>query len=490
MSSRRQRRRGSETNTVEAVHSDDTDQAHTSPAPTAQHLKDAGNKPSDHYRSRLSPARYAVRSWCLPIVRRETEILAALQNKYRTPWLDVYFAWTANLASHTFYVLMLPPLFWFGASTMGRDLVFVLGMGIYLLGFCKDLLCLPRPRSPPLARITMLTYTTQEYGWPSSHSANATAVTLTLLFKVFDTRDSWAPLHFWAVVCGLVIYYVSLITGRLYCGMHGFFDIITGSILGVVLFVFRRLYGEAYDNWLLASARNETWLGIVFTVLLIIGAHLFLIHIHPEPVDNCPCFDDSVAFIGVLIGLDLSHYACVLTKYFEKGNSYGDLLLIPYNPDCSLLVLAARFALGVSLVVVWKSILKPVVFSILPPIYKYIGVNLPRSNFMSTAHSHQSNRQIRRQSISNMELTSEIDSVLKAINSSETVKVGPESDIDAYELLDYQASHPSSEVPVTISGVFRPRYDVEIIGRCIIYAGISTMTVWGLGLSAEYLRLF
>ena len=35
---------------------------------------------------------------------------------------------------------------------MARDLVFVLGMGIYVTGFCKDFLCLPRPRSPPFAQ--------------------------------------------------------------------------------------------------------------------------------------------------------------------------------------------------------------------------------------------------------------------------------------------------------------------------------------------------
>ena len=451
------------------------------------HEKDAGNKSSDHYKSRLAPWRFNFRHKCLPIVRKETEILARLQDSVRHPILDAYFAWTANLASHTFYVLMLPPLFWFGASKLGRDLVIVLGLGIYITGFCKDMLCLPRPRSPPLHRITMLSYTTQEYGWPSSHSANATAVTLVLLFKLLELYGTMKTTSFIALVALLAVYYFSLILGRLYCGMHGFFDISTGILLGSGLFLFRHLFGEKWDMWLLYSARNSSWLGISTTIFFIIAGHLFLIHVHPEPVDDCPCFDDSVAFIGVLIGLDLAHYLCVLTGFFAKLNAFHDPLLIPYNADSGIIVSVLRFVVGVSLVVVWKTLSKPAVFTVLPPLYKMIGVNLPRSHFISTAHTKKTNRQVRSQSLSNMrnEPLADLDSVLSPV----TVTMSPDNDIDAYELLDYQGKQSENGVNVKISGVFRPRYDVEIIGRCIIYAGIAVAAVWGLGLSVVFLDL-
>lgn len=450
--------------------------------------KDAGNKPNDHYKSRLAPWRYTLRNLCLPLVREETEVLAWLQKAVRTPMLDAYFAWTANLASHTFYVLMLPPLFWFGASAMGRDLVFVLGMGIYVTGFCKDLLCLPRPRSPPLHRITMLSYTAQEYGWPSSHSANATAVTLVILSKLVEMRGAVSRASFYGLMVLLAVYYFSLIIGRLYCGMHGFFDIAAGMFIGTAVFLFRFFYGHAFDTWLLFSQRNASWVGIFATIGLIIAGNLFLIHIYPEPVDDCPCFDDSVAFVGVLIGLDLAHYACVLTEYFTDKNHFGDPLLIPFDPACTVYVAVARFLLGVGLVVAWKLLLKPVIFTILPPIYKAVGLNLPRSHFISTAHTKKTSRQVRSQSLSNMknEPLADLDSVLNPV----TVTVSPETDIDAYEILDYQShTHETPDVPVKISGVFRPRYDVEIIGRCIIYAGIAAIAVWGLGLSVVFLDL-
>lgn len=483
-----QRRQNSSQNGI-SQHS--TIEEETSPVNSA-FCGDAGNRPNDHYKTRLSPLRYSLRTWCLPTVRKETPILAKIQAQMRWPILDFYFAWTANLASHTFYVLMLPPLFWFGASKMGRDLVIVLGLGIYFTGFCKDYLCLPRPRSPPLHRITLLAYTAEEYGWPSSHSANATAVSLVLLVHLIKARDSFETLHFFGLLSTLFIYYFSLIFGRLYCGMHGFLDVATGAVIGLLVFLFRFLLGEVYDDWLLNSAkRNTSSFGIFLNVLFIILAHLFLIHIYPEPVDDCPCFDDSVAFMGVLIGLDISHYACILTGYFATKNEYGDPLLIPFNVEKGLLVMLSRFLLGVLLVVIWKTVLKPLVFTFLPPVYKFLGVNLPRSNFISTAHSTKPTSQIRRQSLSNMkhEPMAEIDSVFENVVRPERDVVGPQGDIDAYELLDYQYNDLQNQIPVKISGVFKARYDVEIIGRCIIYAGISAVTVWGLGYGVIILQL-
>lgn len=477
---------------VETAKPTDILQPQTSEDISLKNSKDAGNRPSNHYKERLSPLRFKLRQLCLPIVRKETEILASLQSRLRHPALDFYFAWTANMASHTFYVLMLPLPIWFGASQMVRDLVFVLGMGIYVTGFCKDFLCLPRPRSPPLHRITMLSYTAQEYGWPSSHAANATAVTLVLVAKLVERRADYAWLLFVLLLALLALYYFSLIIGRLYCGMHGFFDILFGLAIGVSMFLFRHFCGHSYDEWLLHLTRNSSVAGVFATVWLIILGHLYLIHVYPEPVDDCPCFDDSVAFVGVLIGLDLAHYLCVLTNAFTSHNSHHDAIIVPFSPEKGWLVLFLRVVVGMVLVVIWKSILKPALFTILPPLYKLLGVYLPRSNYISTAHTNTTSRQIRSQSLSNMknEPMIHLNDMLKVARDSDKDVIGPMDDIDAYELLDYQLKNPKHDDPcVKISGVFRPRYDVEIIGRTIVYAGISVTSVWGFALVTRALNM-
>lgn len=56
----------------------------------------------------------------LPLVRWETPYLAYFQSKARSPALDSYFAITANLGTHTFFMIGLPVLFWFGFAPFGK----------------------------------------------------------------------------------------------------------------------------------------------------------------------------------------------------------------------------------------------------------------------------------------------------------------------------------------------------------------------------------
>lgn len=56
----------------------------------------------------------------LPIVRWETPYLAYFQSKLRSPALDSYFAVTANLGTHTFFMIGLPTLFWFNYVPLGK----------------------------------------------------------------------------------------------------------------------------------------------------------------------------------------------------------------------------------------------------------------------------------------------------------------------------------------------------------------------------------
>jgi len=70
--------------------------------------------------SRLPQWRFLLREWLIPIVRWETPILADLQARYRTSTLDSYFAFTANLGTHTFFMIFLPILFWSGEIQLAR----------------------------------------------------------------------------------------------------------------------------------------------------------------------------------------------------------------------------------------------------------------------------------------------------------------------------------------------------------------------------------
>ena len=271
--------------------------------------------------------------------------------------------------------------------------------------------------------------------------------------------------------------------------MHGFLDFVVGSAIGVAVCMFRCRLGKTWDDFLRGT--NETsWIFYLRPLYIILG-FIALIHFHSEPVDDCPCFDDSVAFIGVLIGLDLSHWLCIATRYIAPYNSLHDPLWIPYDyATLGFFKTVARVVLGLVLVASWKAISKPVVFTILPPIYKVVGLYVPRRNFLVTAQSKSGTSDIRRQSISNIDNgahVADINTFLKAVTEhKKTDAIGPDSDIDRYEMLAYQASKGEKPVDIKISGVFKPRYDVEVIGRLIIYAGVATMAIWGFFLASLY----
>lgn len=43
-----------------------------------------------------------------------------MQKLMRSPALDSYFSITANLGTHTFFMIVLPILFWCGYTSLGR----------------------------------------------------------------------------------------------------------------------------------------------------------------------------------------------------------------------------------------------------------------------------------------------------------------------------------------------------------------------------------
>lgn len=65
--------------------------------------------------------------------------------------------------------------------------------------------------------------------------------------------------------------------------MHGFLDVIIGAILGAFITVIQCSYGTALDKFIYGGSLQAP-----LTIMLIV---LILVRIHPEPADDCPCFD-------------------------------------------------------------------------------------------------------------------------------------------------------------------------------------------------------
>lgn len=307
----------------------------------------------------------------------------------------------------------------------------MLAAGVYWTGFLKDLLCLPRPLSPPLARISMSGSAALEYGFPSSHSANAVSVAYYAIYMLRQSAHEYHPNMNLALQGLFYFYAVSIILGRLYCGMHGFLDVIIGSIMGALITAFQLFYGDWMDSWIFSGSYQDV---LIATLTVCI-----LVRINPEPADDCPCFDDSVSFSGVVIGINLGAW-----HFAQSGYALPDAYpsSVPFSlQEMGLLKATIRILLGVVVIFVWRATMKPALFTILPPVFRILEqarLNLPRAFFLNA--SKYTSIQPFTDDDNVIPPASELPHMLKnlAHPRKRSVSVGPQSAADAYETLAYR----------------------------------------------------
>ena len=321
-------------------------------------------------------------------------------------------------------------------TTFNR-MIHVLASGVFFSGFVKDLLCLPRPLSPPLTRITMSGSAALEYGFPSTHSTNAVSVAVYAVYLLHQAGDEMDPNLKLGLLVSSYFYAVSIVLGRLYCGMHGFFDVVLGSVLGALLGLVQATYGEVFDEWLHTGDFNR----IVIVVLVI----LVLVRIHPEPADDCPCFDDSVSFAGVFMGGEYAVWHFARSSYAWSSPAKGT---IPFDLEkMGWLVLFARIVLGVLVIFAWRGTMKPTLLKILPPIFRVIeqlGLTLPRRFFKPASEYETIPRQANDDNI--IPPARDIPQLLSNFRRRRAISVGPQSEADAYETLAYRNKRRSDSL--------------------------------------------
>ena len=343
-------------------------------------------------------------------------------------------------------MVVLPILFWCGYTRLARayvafqrlhepsrsqvsSLVHVLAAGVFFSGFVKDLLCLPRPLSPPLQRITMSGSAALEYGFPSTHSTNAVSVAVYSLFVLGFEDAVGSPTLSTVLQTISYCYAFSIILGRIYCGMHGFLDVIVGSLLGAALAFVQFQFEEPFEAYIHSGSLE----GVSLIILII----LVLVRIHPEPADDCPCFDDSVAFAGVLIGIEFGNW-----HYARSGHSWSSPCpaTVPFDINTmGWIVATLRIVIGILTIFAWREVMKPSLLRILPPAFRVIealGLNLPRRFFMQASEYTKVPKNLKDDNV--MPSVSEIPSLLSSIRRKRAVSVGPQSEADAYETLAYR----------------------------------------------------
>ncbi|KAH8823214.1 sphingosine-1-phosphate phosphatase [Flagelloscypha sp. PMI_526] len=397
---------------------------------------------SDVYDATLPWWRAAIRRKLVKIVERESRTIAAMQKRIRTPLLDKYFVYTSMLGTHTFFMVILPAFFFFGYATAGRGLLIILALGVYFSSVLKDLICSPRPFAPPVTRLTIGTHHL-EYGFPSSHSTNCVSIALMLwseFYRLSHTEDPSLSMEVYNGFCVvLIVYAVSVVFGRLYTAMHSFIDCIAGVILGASIWWVH----ETFPGWEMSlpswtfpvlkpfggalsesgavifhflrspglSSKLEAWVetGGYEVPLILIPVTLLAVNQHPQPVDDCPCFEDAIAFGGVVLGAVVARWA--MQVWDPYGTLHIDHVVMPgsgwtlvaesgiWEPTSRTLIdvglwwfiAAAKMVIGILIIFVWRIFAKSLLHIILPPVYRLAAkcMELPNRRFYTPATDYK-----------------------------------------------------------------------------------------------------
>ncbi|EIN09036.1 hypothetical protein PUNSTDRAFT_87143 [Punctularia strigosozonata HHB-11173 SS5] len=347
-----------------------------------------GYLPDDVYEQTMGWWRAAIRRRLVRSVEWESKVIASMQAKIRTRFLDSYFVYTSSLGTHTFFMIALPACFFFGLHQLGRGIVFVVAMSGYVTSFLKDLICSPRPFAPPVTRLTIGSHHL-EYGFPSTHSANGVAMALFGLMSITRLLASGAIADgAYTVGCVFLAWYTfSIVFGRLYTGMHSFTDVTAGSAAGALVWATYWACEDALEAWLASPGWDVP--AIVATVCLI------MVHKHPQPVDDCPCFEDAIAFISVIMGCFLGRWHSV--KYGFDDEWYrtsmpGSAFAAPADAGLWLLFAALKMLLGTLVIFAWRLIAKPTLHILLPPTFRLLAqiFTLPHRRFYTPATDYKS----------------------------------------------------------------------------------------------------
>lgn len=274
-----------------------------------------------------------------------------------------------------------------------------------------------------------------EYGFPSTHSANAVSVAVYGILLLKNPDNSLAP-TMKLFLEGLSYFYAaSIVIGRLYCGMHGFLDVIVGSVIGVAIGMLEFYYGPAFDAYM----HSSSWVAPVVACLVV----LVLVRIHPEPADDCPCFDDSVAFAGVVIGVEFGSWTYgkipndPWVTYAYAGN--GTIDVTPLGWALNIV----RIVFGVLIVFAWRETMKPLLLNGLPHLFRLIesvGFTLPR-RFFTPASEYKSvppGSRIDTLFPTASDFPRMVAGIRHPTTRGRSVSIGPQSAADAYETLAYR----------------------------------------------------
>ncbi|PSC73444.1 lipid phosphate phosphatase delta [Micractinium conductrix] len=320
------------------------------------------------------PVRARLRPWTIHHVESGLEWVVAAQ-RLQTPWLTRLFTQSSHSVSVTFYASFLPILFWLGLPELGRNLVFLMSLALYVGNAIKDLVCAPRPLGVAYGKQKLqflgasdeeIELNAKEYGLPSSHTLNTLCLNYAFVWYLHD-RELIAP-GTAAVLYSLVaLWVVWIAASRLYLGLHTPIDILAGAVAGLAVLVCFISIEGLLARWVTSGPAAVTHAALVCLVLL---------RLYPRPLAHTPSYEFSTSFMGAMFGIVVG-VAWVSPHAHQPGIQLAQV----WSPShvllgSRLLWAARRLGVGFVAVAAMKEASRTVLLVSLPLLYHFFPLRV------------------------------------------------------------------------------------------------------------------
>ncbi|NWJ11618.1 SGPP2 phosphatase, partial [Crypturellus undulatus] len=265
------------------------------------------------------------------------------------------FRFSAALGEEVFYITFLPFIYWNIDHSVSRRMIIIWSVVMYIGQVAKDLLKWPRPLSPPVVKLERRA--DAEYGMPSTHAMAATAIS----FSFLSATTNQYKYPFELGLTGAVLFSTLVCLSRLYTGMHTVLDVLGGALISAVLLVLVCPAWDSIDHVLLTSP---------LCPLLSIAVPLLLCYNYPKLDPYSPTRADTTTILGATAGATVGFWL----NNQDMGAAYSSHSFGPGFRLLSgpmLVVMLARFLVGISVILMTRQLMKSMVLSALRYHYKF-----------------------------------------------------------------------------------------------------------------------
>lgn len=264
-------------------------------------------------------------------------------------FLYYLFCFGASLGNGVFYITFFPAWFWNIDGYVGRRIVLIWALSMFIGQAIKDIIRWPRPASPPVVQLEKRYC--MEYGMPSTHAMVGFTVPFAVMLFT-HSRYEYELIYafvFATVWCTLVA------LSRLYMGMHSVLDVIAGLLLAFFLMFFFLPWIDILDDFQLQHP---------FAPLFTLGLAILLAVNYPELDQWSTSRGDTTNILGICAGIYVGSWLNFQLGYLT-GPSMSPPFKIIWPPFHDTGVMLLRMCIGIAIAVATQAIMKAFTYPLL-----------------------------------------------------------------------------------------------------------------------------